>query len=82
VQAKGGKDRIGVVQTTQDIRFVEQQFPSLRCRAVAAQFMASKVVALFELALRGDEIKVVDERHYWLLPASKLRARAATDYRD
>ena len=27
VQAKGGKDRIGIVQTAQDIRFVEQRFP-------------------------------------------------------
>ena len=27
VQAKGGKDQIGIVQTTQDIRFVEQKFP-------------------------------------------------------
>ena len=39
VQAKGGKDQIGIVQTTQDITFVEQKFPGMRCRAIAAQFM-------------------------------------------
>jgi hypothetical protein len=36
VQAKGGKDQIGVVQTTQDIQFVEQKFPGMRCRAISA----------------------------------------------
>ena len=34
VQAKGGTDHIGIVQTTQDIRFSEQKFPGMRCRAV------------------------------------------------
>jgi hypothetical protein len=66
VQAKGGKDQIGVVQTTQDIRFVEQKFPGVRCRAISAQFMEDKVVALFELTLQDNQIKVVDERHYKL----------------
>ena len=30
VQAKGGKDQIGIVQTAQDIRFVEEKFPGMR----------------------------------------------------
>lgn len=59
VQAKGGKDQIGIVQTTQDISFVEQKFPGMRCRAIAAQFMDGGVVALFELTLQDDEVKVV-----------------------
>ena len=38
VQAKGEKDQIGIVQMTQDdIRFAEQKFPGMRCRAIAAQ---------------------------------------------
>jgi hypothetical protein len=82
VQAKGGKDQIGVVQTTQDIRFVEQKFPKMRCRAIAAQFMEGGTVALFELTLQGDEVKVVEERHYQLVPAEKLDATAIRDYRD
>jgi hypothetical protein len=72
VQAKGGKDQIGVVQTTQDIRFVEQKFPGLRCRAISAQFMDDDVVALFELTLQDEEVKVVEERHYKLVAADKL----------
>ena len=82
VQAKGGKDQIGIVQTTQDIRFVEEKFPSMRCRAVSAQFMDDQIVALFELTLQDDEIKVVEERHYRLVPAKKLDQKAIRDYRD
>jgi len=82
VQAKGGKDQIGIVQTSQDIRFVEDRFPGMRCRAIAAQFLQDEVVALFELTLQDDEIKVVEERHYRLVPAKKLDQNAIRDYRD
>ena len=67
VQAKGGKDQIGVVQIKQDISFAKQRFPELGCRPVAVQFLDDQVVALFELALEKDEVRVVDERHYRLV---------------
>lgn len=82
VQAKGGKDQIGIVQISQDIRFVEQKFPGTRCRAIAAQFMEERIIALFELTLQDDEIRVVEERHYRLVPAKNLRDSAIHDYRD
>jgi len=82
VQAKGGKDQIGIVQISQDIRFVEDKFPGMRCRAIAAQFMENEVIALFELTLQDDEIKVVEERHYRLVPAKKLNRDMIRDYRD
>ena len=81
VQAKGGKDHIGIVQTTQDIRFVEQRFPGMRCRAIAAQFMEDRVIALFELTLQDTEIRVAEERHYRLIPSEKLNREAVQDYR-
>lgn len=81
VQAKGGKDQIGIVQTTQDIRYAEQKFPGMRCRPIAAQFMDDGVVALFELTLEAEEVKVVEERHYRLIPASALDERDIRDYR-
>ncbi|QIL70699.1 endonuclease [Diaphorobacter sp. HDW4B] len=80
VQAKGGSDQIGVVQTTQDIRFVEQRFPGMRCRAISAQFMEEGIVALFELILQDDEVRVVEERHYKLVPYSELDPRAVRGY--
>ncbi|MXW12290.1 MAG: endonuclease [Synechococcus sp. SB0662_bin_45] len=82
VQAKGGKDQISVVQASQDIRFVEEKFPGMRCRAITAQFMDAQAVALFELILQNDEIKVVEERHYRLVPAKDLDQAAIRDYRD
>lgn len=82
VQAKSGKDHIGIVQTTQDIRFVEQRFPGMRCRAVSAQFMDDEVIALFELKLQAEEIKVVEERHYRLVPSDRLDRHAVRDYRN
>lgn len=82
VQAKGGKDQIGIVQTAQDIRFVEDKFPGMRCRAIAAQFMDDQIIALFELTLQDDEIKVADERHYRLVPAKLLDQQAIRDYRS
>ena len=81
VQAKGEGDKIGIVQPTQDIRFAEQKFPGMRCRAIAAQFLEDEVVALFELTLQADEIKVVEERHYRLVPADQLDAESIRDYR-
>lgn len=82
VQAKGGKDQIGVVQATQDIRFVEKRFEGMRCRAVSAQFMDDGVVALFELTLQDANVKVVDERHYRLVPATDLDILAIRAYRS
>ncbi|MBC6438788.1 MAG: endonuclease [Rhodobacteraceae bacterium] len=81
VQAKGGKDRVGIVQTCQDIRFVEEKFPGMRCRAIAAQFMDAQVVALFEFTLQDDEIKVAEERHYKLVQANRIDPQTIRDYR-
>jgi hypothetical protein len=81
VQAKGGSDQIGVVQTKQDISYAAQQFPGLRCRPIAAQFMDEKVIALFELTLQGDEVKVVDEKHYRLIPADEIDKLSIRAYR-
>ncbi len=81
VQAKGGTDHIGIVQTAQDIRFTEQKFPDMRCRAVAAQFMKEGEIALFELTLKGNEVRVVEERHYRLVLANDLDEIAIRDYR-
>jgi hypothetical protein len=80
VQAKGGKDRIGVVQTSQDIRYAARKFPGLRCRPVAAQFMADGTVAMFELVLQNDEVRIADERHYKLVPARELDQEAIRAY--
>ncbi len=82
VQAKGGKDQIGVVQTEQDLLFAAEKFAGMRCRPVAAQFMPDGVVALFELAIDDGHVKVVEERHYRLVPAEDLDSATVRNYRD
>ncbi|NOY81913.1 MAG: endonuclease [Kiritimatiellaeota bacterium] len=72
VQAKGHADKIGVVQTSQDIAFCKQRYPQLICRALAAQFMANEQIALFELAMGGGSIKVIEEKHYELVPKDQI----------
>ena len=44
--------------------------------------MEDNIIALFELTLRDDEMKVVEERHYRLVPADRLDPKAVRDYRD
>lgn len=82
VQAKGGKDQIGVVQIGQDLAFAAEKFSDMRCRPIAAQFMPGKVIALFELTLDDGQVKVVEERHYKLVPASDIDPKAIRDYRN
>jgi len=72
VQAKGGSDQLSVVQTKQDIACCAEKFPNLICRAISAQFMADDLIAMFELTQEGDEIKVVEEKHYRLVPADQI----------
>jgi hypothetical protein len=81
VQAKGGSDQISVVQTTQDIRCCAEKYPGLRCRPISAQFVSSDQIALFELTIEDNEIRVVEERHYKLVPASELDKAEITSYR-
>jgi hypothetical protein len=74
VQAKGGTDRVSVVQTTQDVTWCREKFPHLTCRPVSAQFMAGDVIALFELVLDGLEVKLVEEKHYKLVPSDQINS--------
>lgn len=81
VQAKGGTDQISIVQTTQDMRWCAGKFPTLRCRPISAQFVTSEQIALFELTVEDGEIRVVEERHYKLVPAAELDRKEVTAYR-
>ena len=82
VQAKGGSDQLSVVQTKQDLACCKEKFPGLICRALSAQFMDDDRIAMFELAIENDEVKVVDEKHYKLVPASKISSEDLATYRN
>lgn len=80
VQAKGGKDKAGRQQSEQDIACCAEKFPTLICRAVSAQFLSSNKIAMFELGLQDDEVKIVAEEHYELVPAADISAEDLTQY--
>ncbi len=82
VQAKGGTDQLSVVQTSQDLACCKEKFPGLICRALSAQFMENDRIAMFELAVEDDEVKVVDEKHYKLVPASEISTADLVSYRS
>ncbi|MCL1899623.1 MAG: transposase [Promicromonosporaceae bacterium] len=72
IQAKGGRDEIGITQVEQDLAVCEAKFPELKVRPIAVQFMDNDQIALFELALSNDEIVIVREQHYQLVPATDI----------
>lgn len=80
VQAKGGSDKHGVVQTQQDIALCAQAFPGLICRSVSAQFMSDERIAMFELTVVEGSVKVVEERHYQLVGAKAISASDLARY--
>ena len=80
VQAKGGKDRIGIVQIEQDFELSGIKFPNLVCRAIAAQFMEGNLIALFEFEQTNEGIKVSSEKHYRLVQPDELTAEELQSY--
>lgn len=67
IQAKGGTDRLNIVQIEQDFAVCVQKFPDLVCRAIAAQFMQGDLIALFEFEMGEGGVTLASERHYRLV---------------
>ena len=86
VQAKGGSDKLGVIQTIQDITFCRQgnkagnKYIDLTPRAVSTQFMANNVIAMFELDFDGNDVSIVQEKHYQLVEANEIEAADLQKY--
>lgn len=82
VQAKGGNDRLSRVQIEQDMALCSAKLPSLICRPVGAQSMRDDLVALFEFEQDGDDIRVVLEKHYQLVPPDAVTQEDLAKYRQ
>lgn len=80
VQAKGGKDKIGVVQIEQDFEMCSIKFQDLICRPIAAQFIDKNLIALFEFEQSKDGIKVTSEKHYRLVKPDDLSPEEMKKY--
>ncbi len=72
MQAKGGKDRLNVVQIEQDFAVCAHRFPSLVCRPLAAQFMPGGRIALFEFAEDDEGVGIARQMHYVLVPPGDI----------
>ncbi|WP_026632772.1 hypothetical protein [Dyadobacter alkalitolerans] len=82
VQAKGGRDILGVIQIEQDFALCEAKFPSLICKPIAAQFMPDGSIAIFEFENTSDGIKISTEKHYRLVQLSELTNEELESYKS
>lgn len=81
VQAKGGNDQIGIVQIEQDFALCASKFSQLICRPIAAQFMENDLIALFSFSADGQEIAILDEKHYRLVDPGQMTEEDIDRYR-
>ncbi len=81
VQAKGGNDKLSVVQIEQDFALCAAKFPALICRPIAAQFVGADLIALFDFEESENGVAVVSERHYRLVPSDAVTGADLALYR-
>jgi hypothetical protein len=82
VQAKGGTDKLSIVQIEQDFAVCARKFPSLLCRPVAAQFLPDGVIALFEFEQSEGGVSISSEKHYKLVPPEEVTAADLKSYQQ
>ena len=82
VQAKGGNDRLSRVQIEQDIALCAAQLPDLICRPIGAQILRENVIALLEFEEDGDDIQIVSEKQYDLVPPEAITREDLFRYKE
>lgn len=82
IQAKGGTDKLNIVQIEQDIAVCADKFPSLVCRPLGAQFIDPDVIVMFEFEESDDGVGIVSEKHYKLVPPEELTEDDINAYRS
>lgn len=81
VQAKGGSDKLGIVQIEQDFALCHARFESLIAVPVAAQFLAENKIALFQF--ERDEVgnvAIAKESHFLLVEPNELSDQEIRSY--
>ena len=81
IQAKGGTDRLNVVQIEQDFAVCANKFPSLICRPIGAQFIQDGVIVLFEFEQTDAGVRVSSEKHYKLVAPDEVNVADLENYR-
>lgn len=82
IQAKGGSDKLNVVQMEQDFAVCANKFPVLICRPIGAQFMEGGIIALFEFEQAEGAVRISAEKHYKLVPPEEVTKDDLESYRQ
>lgn len=82
VQAKGGTDKLNVVQIEQDFALCASKFPDLICRPIGAQFMENNLIALFEFESTPEGVKLAEEEHYQLVTIDEVTPDVLKAYQE
>jgi len=82
VQAKGGTDKLNIVQIEQDFALCASKFPDLICRPLGAQFMEGNLIALFEFESTPEGVKLTQEEHYRLVPSDQITPELLKTYQE
>lgn len=81
VQAKGGSDKLNIVQIEQDVALCAEKFPYLICHAIGAQFIQHDLIALFAFEPNENGVALLREKHYRLAPPEQFSAEDIQQYR-
>lgn len=82
VQAKGGTDKLNIVQIEQDFALCAHRFPNLVCRPIGAQFMQGDLIALFEFEMSDAGVRITAEKHYRLVLPQELSKEELEMYKN
>jgi len=82
IQAKGGTDKLSIVQIEQDFAVCEHKFPNLVCRPIGAQFIDDGVIVLFEFERTSDGVRISSEKHYRLVAPEEIDEKDLQSYRQ
>jgi hypothetical protein len=82
IQAKGGTDKLSIVQIEQDFGVCERKFPNLVCRPIGAQFIDDGVIVLFEFEQTADGVRISSEKHYRLVAPEEIDEKDLQSYRQ
>jgi hypothetical protein len=81
IQAKGGGDRLNIVQIEQDFAVCKNKFSELICRPIGTQFMKDDLIVLFEFEKSKKGIVISTEKHYLLVPPEEISDEDLEIYR-
>ncbi|TFC23382.1 endonuclease [Cryobacterium glucosi] len=84
VEAKGGSDKLSVVQINQDLALAKEKFPGLEVRLVGVQFFGDGDVYMFLFGenIVSQELEILDEKRFRLVDYGDISVEELASYRE